>query len=345
MKITEVLKKVSDVYHNNIWKYPEVLNYLIVERGLNENMIKKFRLGFAKGNVVNHIAKEEGWYSIAMESSVLTKNDNDFFEGYITFPVFYHDNYLNIYGRSFNRRIPHIMLTGYKKSCVYNKEALDEEAVIIVESCIDVVTLIQNGFNSCGIFGTSISKDMRECFKDKVCYILLDKDSAGISGATNVANILYNIASKVFILEFPGNSSTKMDVNKYFLTTKLASKRLRFLLKNSVPFIGPPFTVPQKIKKEKKEIINKLNNKVNIVELAKDLFKGEDYVDKGNGLWIRCPHHSDGQERNRSLWVGGNKNIFYCFGCHVGGGPVKLITWHFHLNFNEAIEWLLDYRE
>ena len=43
---------------------------------------------------------------------------------------------------------------------------------------------------------------------------------------------------------------------------------------------------------------------------------------KGSNLWGLCPFHS---EKTPSFSVAPDKGIYYCFGCHKGGGPVNFI--------------------
>jgi DNA primase len=69
----------------------------------------------------------------------------------------------------------------------------------------------------------------------------------------------------------------------------------------------------------------------------------EDYVrleKRGGRYWGRCPFHSGGQERTPSFTVDPDKKMYYCFGCHEGGGIIKFIMEMDKLSFPEAIETL-----
>ena len=105
------------------------------------------------------------------------------------------------------------------------------------------------------------------------------------------------------------------------MRVKAAPERIKFLIKQAKP-VDKKFVL--KVIKHGNTVEE---DKIDIVKVGEELFKNEDYIKKSNGLWIRCSRHSEGTEQNRSLWVGGNKNIFTCFGCSVGGGPVRMVSW------------------
>ena len=67
------------------------------------------------------------------------------------------------------------------------------------------------------------------------------------------------------------------------------------------------------------EIIDEIRGKADIVEIISDYVslkrQGKNYV----GL---CPFHL---EDTPSFTVSPDKQIFYCFGCHKGGGVINLL--------------------
>lgn len=58
---------------------------------------------------------------------------------------------------------------------------------------------------------------------------------------------------------------------------------------------------------------------------------------KGRTLWGLCPFHN---EKTASFSVTPDKQMYYCFGCHAGGGPVQFIMAMEKLTYHEAIEHL-----
>jgi DNA primase len=54
--------------------------------------------------------------------------------------------------------------------------------------------------------------------------------------------------------------------------------------------------------------------------------------------WLgRCPFHADGQP---SLVVTPAKNLWHCFGCQIGGGPIDWVMKHRGVSFRHAVELL-----
>lgn len=66
------------------------------------------------------------------------------------------------------------------------------------------------------------------------------------------------------------------------------------------------------------------------------------YVDlkpKGRRLWGLCPVHG---EKTPSFSVSPDKQLYYCFGCHIGGTVIQFIMDVEHLAFPEAVEFLAN---
>jgi DNA primase len=76
----------------------------------------------------------------------------------------------------------------------------------------------------------------------------------------------------------------------------------------------------------------------------KDQLDIVDYIGKQVPLrkagrnWVGlCPFHA---EKTPSFSVNGEKEIFYCFGCHVGGDLIAFVQQFDHLDFREAVDLL-----
>ncbi|MFM7461121.1 MAG: CHC2 zinc finger domain-containing protein, partial [Burkholderiales bacterium] len=53
----------------------------------------------------------------------------------------------------------------------------------------------------------------------------------------------------------------------------------------------------------------------------------------------RCPFHADDTE---SLVVTPAKNLWHCFGCQIGGGPIDWVMKKQGVSFRHAVEILRD---
>ncbi|MDR2472802.1 MAG: DNA primase [Tannerella sp.] len=83
-----------------------------------------------------------------------------------------------------------------------------------------------------------------------------------------------------------------------------------------------------------KSTVDKIFGAANIFDVVSDFIslrkKGVSYV----GL---CPFHND---KTPSLMVTPSKNIFKCFACGEGGGPVQFVMKHEKLSYYEALKYL-----
>ena len=64
-----------------------------------------------------------------------------------------------------------------------------------------------------------------------------------------------------------------------------------------------------------------------------------DLKPKGHRLWGLCPVHG---EKTASFSVSPDKQLYYCFGCHIGGSVIQFIMDVEHMPFHEAVEHLAN---
>ena len=64
-----------------------------------------------------------------------------------------------------------------------------------------------------------------------------------------------------------------------------------------------------------------------------------DLKPKGHRFWGLCPVHG---EKTASFSVSPDKQLYYCFGCHIGGSVIQFIMDVEHMPFHEAVEHLAN---
>ncbi len=84
------------------------------------------------------------------------------------------------------------------------------------------------------------------------------------------------------------------------------------------------------------EFLDELLSRVDIVELVGSQVP---LTRKGRNYWGLCPFHN---EKTPSFSVNAEKQIYYCFGCHEGGGPLQFLQKTRHMQFMEAVQELCD---
>ncbi|MEM7816566.1 MAG: DNA primase [Candidatus Aenigmatarchaeota archaeon] len=80
--------------------------------------------------------------------------------------------------------------------------------------------------------------------------------------------------------------------------------------------------------------IDEVQSKTDIVELINSYFP---LKHSGRNFRALCPFHS---EKNPSFFVSPQKQIFHCFSCGEGGGPIQFVMLYERVSFVEAIEIL-----
>lgn len=80
--------------------------------------------------------------------------------------------------------------------------------------------------------------------------------------------------------------------------------------------------------------LEELNSRTDIVDLVSSYVA---LTKKGNKYWGLCPFHS---EKTASFSVSPDRQMFYCFGCHKGGGAINFVMELEGLGFVDAVDVL-----
>lgn len=273
------------------------LEYLYI-RGINDEMIDKFQLGYTYSNI--------GWLKFKTPSVFFGKKNNRYYDrlsNRIIIPIFKDNNVEFVTSRSiYNDCIkPHLHICE-KINYAFNQDILKiSNYVIIVESPLDTIQLEQRNLRSIATMGANMAPDL-ELANDlmhKKVYICFDNDlnKAGLKGAISLSMKLnsYKINSKIVVLPTNGK---KNDISIYFKNYS----RLDFinLMKQSLSI---------------KSIINTTmgyNNK----KIEKDNRPHNHHETTNNQEIILCPFHPD---HNPSLVIYHDTDSFFCFGCRKYG--------------------------
>ena len=77
-----------------------------------------------------------------------------------------------------------------------------------------------------------------------------------------------------------------------------------------------------------------------VIEMTDIVSLAENYTRlerRGSNWWGCCPFHN---EKTPSFSVVPDKRMFYCFGCHKGGGTINFLMEIENIGFMEAVERL-----
>lgn len=229
-EIRKLYGKLCDKYHSSL--VPSVIEYL-KKRGLNEDTIDKFKLGFCGTDFY-----DEYLSSIAEDSGIIY-NNYPILSNRIVIPYTYHDSIVNLRGRivdvlfAYKKNTPtYVSLSGSHKArganFLFNHDIIEKEnSIIITEGEFKAILASQYGFPvvaTPGIFGWD--KSWSSLFKDKEVILAADNDK--ISGMRSPAYLMAKLLSKeiphmkVAIL-YRQTKQDKVDIDSMILNSGIKS--------------------------------------------------------------------------------------------------------------------------
>jgi hypothetical protein len=186
--------------HQMLLKLPLMLKTLLKERTWTLETIKRFKIGY--------------------------------FNGALTFPIY--DKLGSIASLKFHKKFQTDGCANqlYPWSAVINNPS---PYVIITEGEPDTITAIQHGFNAvtqtCGAHGWD--PEFTRFFRKKKIYICYDRDTAGNTGAKEVANILWDDRMNSHIIEWPVWMENKEDLTDFFAKYNKTSNDFQLLMESA----------------------------------------------------------------------------------------------------------------
>jgi DNA primase len=229
-KVLDILELATKFYETQLWKgagKDKIINYLH-ERGLKDEAIKEFRLGYApagwrnllkflldRGYKIEDIAKTG--LLVEKEAGSLVEKYYDRFRDRVTFPV------SDIMGKvvGFSARVapgrdesqakyvntPETVVY-HKSKILYGidkakKEIKDKNEVVLVEGNMDVIASAQAGIkNVAAISGTALTPEQLEILRRYAenIKIFFDMDSAGEAATKRSAEIVFQKGLNLYII-------------------------------------------------------------------------------------------------------------------------------------------------
>ena len=204
----------------------DALKYLL-DRGLSEDVIKHFNLGYAPRDnniALNFFNSNKINLDLMVEAGLLGKNDNgdyyDVFKDRVMFPIKNNQNPVVAFsGRtmSSDKNVPkyyntHETKIFEKRTVLYNFSdarsfIAKENEVILCEGYMDVIKAHQNGMkNAVALMGTNIDNNkLKEVLSlVKKITLSLDNDEAGSKAQIEIGNRIIQITDNVYKLKFSG---------------------------------------------------------------------------------------------------------------------------------------------
>lgn len=299
----KVLSEAANLYEKALYTAEgKVARDYLKKRNIKEETAKKYKIGFAPDSwnfLSNSMGKNPKLLAAMEKVSLVKQRDNgngfyDVFRNRMMIPILdVHGRVAGFGGRVFSPEQEPKYLnsaeseTFNKRAMLFNfREALPsirrQNAVIIVEGYMDVISLWQNGItNAVASLGTALTPDQiqllaRNCENLYFCY---DADEAGQNATLRGISIQKDspVNARVIVFDNPkddpdsfvareGGESFKKMLEK-------AEDIYTFLVKKRTQGIKPPFEIPvkEKLIQEFKELVSEIQSPIAKSEVIRKL--------------------------------------------------------------------------
>lgn len=257
-EIKQINLDAGRYYYRSLLKDARALNYL-KERRLLPETIKSFGLGYAN-NTPELLESLLSKYSedLIVESGIATKNNQNLrlvFRDRIIFPIFnVRDELIGFGGRLLGQFGPKYINS--RETPIYSKKehlyALNiakknivNEAIILVEGYMDVISMHQNGYkNTVATLGTALTIEQANLLSKhaRTVFLLYDSDEAGVKATLKALEIFLNIGLESRVITLQGAK----DPDEFFLQKdkqdfdQMIADSLNYLMYNIV-YIGEKY--------------------------------------------------------------------------------------------------------
>ena len=236
-KLYAINNEAMNFYKSNLKKSQQPLSYLKKDRGIKDDIIEKFSLGFIgqeRDAIFGHL-KKQGFTEQDIKASGLAvlyeRGYYDFFRFRIIFPIFDIKGRCIAFGGrtlSSSKEIPKYINSPdsslFKKgeNCYglnFAKDSIMQKGYsIIVEGYLDTIICHQFGFNNATApLGTALTKEQLKRIKrfSEKLLLLFDGDSAGIAAAKRSIELIYSEGLTAKILLLPEGEDPDTFLRKY----------------------------------------------------------------------------------------------------------------------------------
>jgi len=272
-----------DKWEQQLWDSPPLLNFLRDRRGLTDETIRYWQIGYNNGRYILPI------FDADMELVNV--------RSYLPDPPKGKPKWQGVKEHNEARLFPDPI------------NIADAEHVLVCEGELDAILAIQKGY--CAITGTGGAEtwkdDWSEHFKGKVVTIAYDNDSAGREGAVRVAESLAPYAAGIRILEWPDILPEKGDVTDFFVSCNFGKDQFEIYLEKSRDYVSAQ---TRKVPADFKSILPKRGFLASYVSYASDLTDAPQEFHLATGLSVlaaacgnRVTFRSWGQDVCLHLWT------------------------------------------
>jgi len=187
----KLLGQATKLYHENLFQTQGALDYLY-SRGLSDETIRKFKLGYTDGYVLNLKYAED--YKLGVEIGLVNKSGYEMLSHRITIPNLLDHNEVDfISGRTvINDKIRYLNTRGSKPVQGFF-EVRHSPVILLVEGQMDWLILRQWGYPAVVMAGSHMTKVNQYLLENKALIIVPDNDEVGRKMAEETKNRFKNV--------------------------------------------------------------------------------------------------------------------------------------------------------
>jgi len=203
----QIFNLAAEFYHQQLFTEDATfaLDYLTKQRDRSPDIIKQFKIGYAKGGrTLYQFLKNKGFSDDQLlQSRLIAKRGNSlldyFFGKIVVFPHFKNNNVIGFTIKDLGQHKSPIKLRLFSRNTFYNHDIISNQhhEIILVEGESDLHSIIQftdhsNVLALCGNQLTQLQLQKLSTAKIKKVYLALDQDSAGKKAISNISQKLNN---------------------------------------------------------------------------------------------------------------------------------------------------------
>jgi len=247
-KRLQILSQAAQYYHErliygdgdavNPQPNEAVLEYLQQERGLSMDIILRFKLGVADGNLGNELLLSGHKREHISSTGLVWDTGKDFFTpGMVMIPYFIQGSCAQIRGRDLTAVKNKYKTPPGQDPIPFNLDLLLEDNlafIIFTEGEFDAMLLEDLGYNAIGIPGARAFQEewVRAFAETRKIFICFDNDEPGHEGAEKIAGWLGG-KSRIVEMPTPPLGEKKIDVTDYFIKHGYKTEDFDQLLRRS----------------------------------------------------------------------------------------------------------------
>jgi KaiC/GvpD/RAD55 family RecA-like ATPase len=222
--VSNVWNAATLYYQNALKGRPDVVDWLREKRGLSDETIERFKLGWAGGGLRLHLLQSGHRLEDMQKTGLVDAQGRDFLIAHVTIPYEVGGDTVQIRGKDMGGK--YMSPRGGKVRMFNVNSSWGTEECFITEGEFDCILLEQLGFKSVGVPGAQTwQQSWSAQFTDlKRVYVCFDNDAAGITGREKVLTAL---GSKAKVVTLP----VGVDVTDYFVTEKHSKEDFESLVR------------------------------------------------------------------------------------------------------------------